>query len=36
LINGYGRYLRTRRSHQPTILHDLPPSTELSEDDDPF
>ena len=36
LINGYGRYLRTRKSYQQAILHDLPPATEPIEDDDPF
>jgi four helix bundle protein len=35
LINGYGRYLRTRKSQQSSILHDLPPASEASEDD-PF
>ena len=36
LINGYGRYLRTRKTSQPTVLHDLSPINEPAEDDDPF
>lgn len=36
LINGYGRYLRSRRAKPSAELHDLPPGTGPVDDDNPF
>jgi four helix bundle protein len=37
LINGYGRYLRNRKSKETGVLHDMPACDESNnDDDDPF
>jgi hypothetical protein len=35
LINGYGRYLRCRKS-ESAVLHDLPQKNQPTDEDDPF
>jgi four helix bundle protein len=36
LINGYGRYLRTRKAESSATLHDIPLDDELMNEHDPF